>query len=157
MRIELLLHSGVGGASGELCPQLIGLQQVATPTVGNYVGDRFAAYGEGYPLTGPYGINDTSGPIAEVTHSDLHVRQRSTGNRYGRPELVPGCAVGGDKRPTNLPTRADAYLAGGTVGSDGKVPTCLKRRTRTGSKRHSLRPAVDATACWWQGSRRCWW
>jgi hypothetical protein len=67
MGIELLLHSGVGGAPGELCPQLIGLQQVATPTVGNNVGDRFAAYGEGYPITGPYGINDTSGPIAEVT------------------------------------------------------------------------------------------
>jgi hypothetical protein len=44
----------------------------------NDVGDRLAVNRQRDPLTGLHRINDLRRPIAQVTNSDLHVRQRST-------------------------------------------------------------------------------
>lgn len=44
----------------------------------NDVRRRLAVDGQGHALTGLYGIDDTRGPVAQISNADFHVRQRSS-------------------------------------------------------------------------------
>lgn len=46
--------------------------------MGHDVGYCFAVHSQDDSLTGPDGIDHLTCPVPEVTHPDLHVRQRST-------------------------------------------------------------------------------
>jgi hypothetical protein len=83
---QVVTESGVGRPLQQLVTQQAAGHPAGPPSVGDNVGDGLTVHRQDHPLTGPNGVDDLARAIAQLPHTDLHVRQRST--EIGRSEAA---------------------------------------------------------------------
>src|SRR5213079_852454 len=76
--IQLTLQRGISRALAQLLSHSRADEPARASTVGDDVGYRLSAHSQRDALAGSHGINHLARAVAQVSHSDLHVRQCST-------------------------------------------------------------------------------